>query len=72
MGQSFADGRYILAVRTPGLAASRRIGSILTTQAAQRVAGADVANLLNLGCGSSESRSMPTDRQLCSFADDPP
>ena len=48
VGQSFADGRYVLGVRTPGLSASRRIGSILAPGAAQRVAEADVANLLNL------------------------
>jgi hypothetical protein len=49
IGQSASDGCIRLAVRCPALATSHRLGRDASTEEAQRLAAAELANVLNLG-----------------------
>jgi putative nucleotidyltransferase with HDIG domain len=49
VAQAMQDGLFSLAIRAPGLAVTRRLGSAQSAGAAGRLAEVDLASLLNLG-----------------------
>jgi putative nucleotidyltransferase with HDIG domain len=49
IGQSISDGSARLAIRCPALSASRRLCREATSEEAQRIAAAELGNVLNLG-----------------------